>query len=472
MCSKPKAMTWSGVVALISLMVVATTPSLAWASSSGEPAPRWPMLLAGVVLVAGGLALMTLRGAWFELSSRAKLWRVVGVLLAGVGFYGVLFGATEPPPGGERVVWMSSYTEARELAQERGVPLMIDFTADWCLACGELEREVFEHPSVRQRLEQEIVALKIDYDAGDAETIAAIERFEVSGLPRVAFEGADGTYLRGASFEGKLSVDEFLARLDAALEGQDAQSEGWLQSTLDERGLWAVFLLVFGAGILSSFAPCVYPLIPITIGVFGARQAASRREAFLLSLTYVSGIVLTYSALGVIAASLGTVFGGFLQHPMVQLGIAGLFVALGLGTLGAWDMRLPGGLQTRLGQAGGAGFAGAFVMGLVAGAIAAPCIGPVVAGILVYVAQQGDLVLGWSLLSAFALGLGLLFLVLGTFSGLIQKLPRAGGWMEGSKAVFSAVFFGLAIFYARLALPVLVIASERVWLALASPLLH
>ncbi|TXD37548.1 DUF255 domain-containing protein [Lujinxingia vulgaris] len=467
MCSKAKLhRVWVG----LSLLVALAWPDLVYASEGAAVAPRWPMLAAGGLLVVAGMALMTLRRAWFELSSRAKVWRVIGVTLAGVGFYALTFGVTEPPPGGERVGWITSYSEAQALARAQNRPIVLDFTADWCLACGEMEREVFEHPQVRQRLEEEFVTLKLDYEAGDAETIAAIQRFEVSGLPRIAFESPDGEFLRGPSFEGKLGVEEFNERLDAAIEGRDAGSEGWLSDALKERGLWAVFMLVFGAGVLSSFAPCVYPLIPITIGVFGARQAATRREAFLLSLTYVFGIVVTYSVLGVMAASLGTVFGGFLQHPGVQLGIALLFVVLGLGTLGAWDMRLPGGLQTRLSQAGGAGFGGAFVMGLVAGAIAAPCIGPVVAGILVYVAQQGDVLLGWSLLSIFALGLGLLFLVLGTFSGLIQRLPRAGGWMEGSKAVFSAVFFGLALFYARLALPVLVTQTERIWWALSSAL--
>src|SRR5690554_6170237 len=135
MCSKFKSQKMVRVVGGVSLFAALVWPQLVFASEGAAVAPRWPLLAAGVVLIVGGMALMTVRRAWFELTRRAKLWRVVGVTLAGLGFYGLTFGATEAPPGGERVGWLHSYSEAQAIAQAQGRPLMIDFTADWCLAC-------------------------------------------------------------------------------------------------------------------------------------------------------------------------------------------------------------------------------------------------------------------------------------------------------------------------------------------------
>jgi thiol:disulfide interchange protein DsbD len=212
----------------------------------------------------------------------------------------------------------------------------------------------------------------------------------------------------------------------------------------------------------------VYPLIPITISVFGARGASSRRRSFALSLTYVLGIAVTYTALGLIAASFGTVFGGIMQNVWVLVGLAAVFVLLGLASLGAIELALPSELQTRLSETGGAGYGGALSMGLVAGLIAAPCVGPIVAGILVYVAQQGSLWLGGLLLFDFAMGLGVLFVVLGTFSGLIHSLPKSGAWMDGVKAVFAMIFFGIALYYLQFAVDPLTALADGIWKAVAS----
>lgn len=448
------------------LSLWSTTLLAANTSTTALPAARWPMVLAMLVLFIAGLWLMGLRQAFFELNSGGKIRRVLGVILVSFASFGALFALTEAPPGGGSVSWVTSIEEGRAIAQATDRPLIVDFTADWCAACKELEAEVFQQPDVQERLETEFVPVRLDYDSGDPETIAAIQHFQVTGLPRIGFETSSGVFLSGPSFDGKVGVAEFENRLDRALAGDEAEQAGWLESALGANGLWAVFLLVFGAGILSSLSPCIYPLIPITIGLFGARQATTRRQAFLLSLSYVGGIVVTYSILGMSAALLGTVFGGFLQNIWLQMAIALLFIVLGMGSLGVYDFRLPAGLQAKLNELGGIGFVGAFVMGLGAGIIAAPCVGPVVAGVLLYVAQQGSLFLGWSLLTIFAAGMGLLFIVLGTFSSLIHRLPRAGGWMEGVKAVMGAVFIGIGVYYLRLVVGVLGQFTEAIWLFL------
>ena len=471
------SMRWPAALAL--LMGAWLAPAQAAAGQPGEAVERWPLLALGLVLTLLGAALSRLRRMWHELGPGQRAQRVFGLALIALGLFGVAFGATEAPPGramaqgqaqaqaGQGAVWLDSYELARQRAQALGRPVLLDFTAEWCNACHELEAEVFAKPEVRARLGQEFVLLKVDFDRQTPENMALLSRFEVSGLPRVAFEGAQGELLRGAWFEGKLDVPSFLSKLDAALAGAQQAGRSEFERTLGERGLLAALLLVFLAGVLSSLTPCVYPLIPITIGLFGARQAKTRREGFLLSVTYVAGIAITYSLMGLFAATFGTLFGGLMQSPWVLGALSLLFVALGLGSLGVFQVRLPGALQERLSHQGGAGYAGALMMGLVAGVIAAPCIGPIVAGVLLYVARQQDLLLGWLMMTAFALGMGLLFIVLGTFSSLLGKLPRSGAWMDGVKTFFGALFFAMALYYLRYLVKPLGELTRAIWVALA-----
>ncbi len=443
---------------MMPLWAVAAEPA------ASEAVARWPMVTLWALIGLLGLGIMGLRKGWDEMTGVAKGGRALGVLAVALAVFGGLYGLTETAPGAEPVEWIENYEEGQALAEEFDRPLMVDFTADWCVACHELDSEVFRQPEVRQRLEGEFIPVKIDYDARTEDSEWAIERFEVSGLPRVAFETVDGEFLRGPSFEGKVSIDDFHHRLDQALAGEGGATGGWLEDTLGERGLLILVLIVFGAGVLASLSPCIYPLIPVTIGILGAQKVSSRREGFIISLAYVGGIVVTYSLMGVVASMVGGVFGSVFQHTWLQAVIATLFVVLGLGLLGIYDLRVPSWLQKRAGQLGGQGHRGAFLMGIGAGVLAVPCVGPVVAGILVYVAQQGDVLLGWMLLTVFAMGMGLLFLGVGTFSSLLQRLPRAGGWMEGVKAIFGAIFIGVGLYYMRLVTPAIREVSDALWL--------
>ncbi|OGG46345.1 MAG: cytochrome C biogenesis protein, partial [Candidatus Handelsmanbacteria bacterium RIFCSPLOWO2_12_FULL_64_10] len=194
---------------------------------------------------------------------------------------------------------------------------------------------------------------------------------------------------------------------------------------------------------------CVYPLIPITIGIFGARGARRPIERLTLSLIYVLGIAAMYSGLGLAAASTGAVFGQVLTNPWVIGGVATIFALFGASMLGAFEIQLPAGLQARLSQVGGKGYGGAFAMGLVGGIIAAPCTGPALGAVLTYVATTRDLAFGFWLLFVFALGMGVLFLVIGTFSGAMAALPRSGAWMEGVKSALGIVMLAAALFYLK-----------------------
>jgi thiol:disulfide interchange protein DsbD len=202
------------------------------------------------------------------------------------------------------------------------------------------------------------------------------------------------------------------------------------------------FAILFLAGILTSLTPCVYPLIPITVSVFGARQSQNRARSVLLSATYVGGIAAMYSALGIAAALSGRAFGSFLSSPVVVAILAVFLLALAASMFGAFEIALPSGLQQRLTSVRGAGFGSAFGMGLVAGLVAAPCTGPVLAGVLAYVATQRSAVLGFWLLFTYALGMGVLFFVLGATS---LRLPRSGAWMETVKSILGIALLAAAV---------------------------
>jgi thiol:disulfide interchange protein len=441
--------------------------SVAWAAGQGGPLARWPMVALGLAVALVGLIAMQPQRSWHEVLGGRRAARVAGMVAATLGLFWVMFGATEAPPlaaGSARLEWMERFDEAQALAQAEGKPLVVDFTAEWCNACHQLEAEVFEQPEVRAMLARRFVLVKVDFDANTPASNALLGRFSVSGLPSVVFVSAQGKHLKGASFEGKIERADFMARAERALSGAGEEGDEGLSGTLRDRGWWTVLALVFVAGFLSSLTPCVYPLIPITVALFGARGASTRREALLLSLTYVSGIAVTYSLMGIVAAVFGGVFGELMQSPVVLGGVALLFVVMGASSAGAFDVRLPGWLQEGLGNRGGAGYAGALAMGLVAGIIAAPCVGPVVGGILLYVAKQQDVLRGWALLTAFAFGLGVPFVVLGTFSSLLNKLPRSGSWMEGVKLVFAVCFWAMALYYVRLLWPGLGSWSEGLWM--------
>ena len=217
------------------------------------------------------------------------------------------------------------------------------------------------------------------------------------------------------------------------------------------RGLPWAFALVFVGGVLTSLTPCVYPMIPITIGIFGGRQA-SRLGAFTLASSYVLGMATMYTALGVLAAVLGFAFGTLLANPWVVVPMVALFVALALSMLGLWEIRLPAGLQARLATVGGRGLSGAFAMGMVGGIIAAPCTGPILAAILTLVASTGSLGLGAGLLFTYALGIGVLFWLLAVFA---VSLPKSGAWMDTVKSVLGIAMLVTALFFLSRVVPVL-----------------
>ncbi|WP_163862297.1 protein-disulfide reductase DsbD family protein [Myxococcus eversor] len=219
---------------------------------------------------------------------------------------------------------------------------------------------------------------------------------------------------------------------------------------LESGNLFVGAAVVFGGGLLTALTPCVYPLIPITVSVFGARKAESRGKALLLTTSYIVGMGVVFSALGILAAKTGQAFGSMLGHPAVVTGLAVFLLLLASSMFGAFELALPSSLQTRLNSVGGAGVAGAFLMGSVSGFLAAPCTGPVLTGLLAFVAKTANTTLGASLLFIYALGIGVPFFILGVST---VRLPKSGVWMEWVKSVLGIVLVALAFSYLKDASP-------------------
>ena len=244
------------------------------------------------------------------------------------------------------------------------------------------------------------------------------------------------------------SKPPFVDKEDRPVDVAAAEPGGDFGTMIAERGLALTFFFIFLGGLALNLTPCIYPLIPITISYFGGQAGGKTSRVFLLALLYVFGMSITYSALGTIAAMTGSLFGSALQNPLVVVFLAAVLVALALSMFGFWEIRMPMFVARRTGTAR-RGYAGAIVMGLTMGVVAAPCIGPFVLGLLTYVGEMGKPLLGFLMFFTLAWGIGIPFLVLGTLSGNIARLPRSGDWMVWVRKIFGFILVGMALYFAR-----------------------
>ena len=236
-----------------------------------------------------------------------------------------------------------------------------------------------------------------------------------------------------------------------AEENKNNTIESKIENAL-QTNLPLAFLLVFIGGILASLTPCVYPIIPITIGYIGSKSRGSKYKGFILSIFFVLGLSITYSILGIIAAATGSVFGSLMQTPVVITGISLIFIAMALSMFGLYDIQLPPSITAKL-QSGGSkhkGFIGSFLIGMITGLIAAPCVGPIIISLLAWIAKTGSLFLGFWLLFIFAWGMGILFILVGTFAGILNNMPKSGKWMEYIKYFFGILLLGTAFYYLKI----------------------
>ncbi len=262
-------------------------------------------------------------------------------------------------------------------------------------------------------------------------------------------------------FFGSVAVDQ-------SLGGTLGLAETNLGLLIEERGWFLTLLALFVLGLALNLTPCVYPMIPVTIGYFSKQSEGRTSRVFGLALMYLLGIAVTYSLIGVVAALTGQLFGALLQNSWVLVGIAGIMVALALSLFGVYQIQAPNFIRQKVSRDTGGGVLGALSMGLVVGIVAAPCVGPITIGLLTYVGATGNPWVGFWMFFALSLGLGIPYVALGTFSGGLKKLPRSGVWMIWVDKLFGFAMLGLALYFVAPLFPDVIVPWLVFALALVS----
>ena len=210
--------------------------------------------------------------------------------------------------------------------------------------------------------------------------------------------------------------------------------------------------ILFIAGVLTSLAPCIYPMIPITAAIVGGSAVGeaprARSRTVFLTFAYVLGLSLAYASVGLFAGLTGTLFGSVSTNPWLYFTMANLLIIAALAMLEVIPVRVPAWLLTRAATAGkGGSLYGVFVMGAASGLVAAPCSAPVMAAVLTWVTATKSGVLGFIYLFVFSLGMCTLLVIVGLFSGTLARLPRAGEWMVWVKRLFALIMLAVAEYY-------------------------
>src|SRR6266513_5746792 len=236
---------------------------------------------------------------------------------------------------------------------------------------------------------------------------------------------------------------------------------------LESGRLWLVVAVFFGAGLLLTFTPCVLPMIPILSGIIvGEGRKVTRGRAALVSLAYVFGMAVTYTAIGIAAAFSGSLLSAALQNAWVLGAFAAVFVVLALSMFGLYELRLPSAWQARLTEAsnrlGGGHWGAVVLMGVLSAAIVSPCVVAPLAGALLYIGQTRDALLGGAALFSMAIGMGVPLMLVGVSGGL--ALPKAGQWMNAVKQFFGVLLLAVAIWIVAPVIPVAV--QMLLWAAL------
>ncbi len=228
-------------------------------------------------------------------------------------------------------------------------------------------------------------------------------------------------------------IEQWMERLGDVLGGQVAAGSVW------------AFATVFAGGVLVSFTPCVYPVIPLIVGFIGNQAKGSRKRAFFLSLSYVLGMALVYTALGALASLTGMMFGSLQSSPWLFFVVGNVVLVAAATMLGFIHIPVPSFLGRH--AVGREGIAGAFVMGAFSSTVTAPCSAPVLLVILGIVATGGNVLFGTLLLLSYSLGMGVLLLLVGTFVGLLTSLPKGGKWMLWIERAFGVIMLLIAEYF-------------------------
>jgi len=262
-------------------------------------------------------------------------------------------------------------------------------------------------------------------------------KYGVVGLPAIRFTDSSGKEYIGDRVNGKVHAAKLLEVIAKVASGNGSYEA---KSAIEVSA--ATFLLVLVAGLLVTLTPCVWPMIPITTSIVLGSKKPGTGMGFVLSSSYVLGLAAAYAILGTAIASAGGLVGGALQSPYVVVAVSALFAAMALSMFGLYDLPL---MNIGSGRFAGGGVIASFVLGGVSALVLSPCVGPVVATLLMYVATTGNALAGASLLFVFGLGMGAPLVAIGTFSGAIGKLPKSGAWMVEVKKLFGVLLLAFGV---------------------------
>jgi thiol:disulfide interchange protein DsbD len=205
------------------------------------------------------------------------------------------------------------------------------------------------------------------------------------------------------------------------------------------------YIAVFLGGVVLSFTPCVYPLIPISASYIGITAGSSKIKGLFLSLIYVSGLAVTYSFLGLFASLSGEVFGAVSSYPIVHIIVGVIIIFFGLSMLDIFH--LPSLKMIKAPALKKQSYFSAFFLGLTSGWVISPCTTPALGAILVYLAAKKNILYGATLLFTFACGLGMLLIIAGTFSSVLISLPKSGKWMLYVKRLCAFILIAMGIYF-------------------------
>jgi thiol:disulfide interchange protein DsbD len=270
-----------------------------------------------------------------------------------------------------------------------------------------------------------------------------------------------------AAVGGSLRHSSIFARYGAGEERGEAEGRADQESVgfwtmlrnfdtslfVERYGYILAFVAMYILGLGLTLTPCVYPIIPITIGFFGAQSAGKWTRQLLTAGIFGIGIAISYATVGTVAAFSGSLMGAILQNVWVLVALAALCFVMGLNAFGVFELRLPGWLMGLAGGRSRSGIVGAGAMGLTMGVASAPCLAAFIISLLAFVGQKGDPVLGFSMFLTLGLGLATPFVVLGTFSGMVHKVPRSGEWLVYAKKVMGTLLFAAALYFLHTVIP-------------------
>ena len=329
---------------------------------------------------------------------------------------------------------------------------------------------------------------RVELPKGDTKNdpnFGQIEVYHQSFQARIVLEHADPTrpLTLNASYQGcsdkglcyppiekqiVVELAQFVCNSPAPAATASPENENTQIANVFKQGsFWLIITFFFGAGLLLSLTPCVFPMIPILSGIIvGRGHKITHMHAFILSLTYVLGMAITYAIAGVAAGYSGNLLSNALQTPWVLGSFAALFVVLSLAMFGLYELQLPSALQSKLSDTSnklhGGHLSGVFGMGALSAIIMGPCVAAPLAGALLYISQTHDAVLGGTALFVMALGMGVPLLIIGTSAGTL--LPKAGPWMDAVKRFFGIVMLAMSIWIVMPVIPVSV--QMALWAAL------